>query len=256
MVSTGFPKSGDAVKRKADGLVGEVYASDPDKDILTVRWSARSGHNTLVCTSEQLFRDWDLIGSGKSITGGFVGRAAILIVIAALFVVCIYGFTYYSGCSSFKYPESILGHERTFVNGDEMHVFALKLQGDEAMDMLAAAADMKAVINRELKDGSSDQYIDFHLLGDSEKAGIARSLMKVGKDYGNTDLSNAFDIWYKMEDIKKIDFDNISVPRLLNLGHVYMVFPLGTDVAGKYCDKNRELSQVFCSNSSWEIFNR
>jgi len=47
MASTGFPKRGTRVIRKADGLIGEVYAIDPSKDLLTVRWAARPGHNTL-----------------------------------------------------------------------------------------------------------------------------------------------------------------------------------------------------------------
>jgi hypothetical protein len=257
MAQTGLPGRGAQVKRKSDGLIGEVYASDPNRDLLTIRWVGRPGQNTLVCTSEQFFRDWYLTGAWKPIREGFAGRVPILVVVAAVIATCIYGFADFSGCASPKYPGAVLGDERTYVNGDKMHVFAVRLMGDEAEDMSAAAIDMKTVISRELKDGSADQYIDFHFLGDSEKAGILEPQgMKVGNDYGHADLSDAFDIWFKMDDLKTVDLGRLSPSELLELGHVYMVYALGTDVAGKYCDKNREISPVFCSNSLWKIWNR
>ncbi len=60
MVSANFPRKGTHVRRKADGMIGEVYASDPSKDVLTVRWRTATGFLTQVCTSEHFARDWEI----------------------------------------------------------------------------------------------------------------------------------------------------------------------------------------------------
>jgi hypothetical protein len=57
MVVANFPRKGTQARRKADGMIGEVYASDPGKDILTVRWRTATGFSTQVCSSEQFARD-------------------------------------------------------------------------------------------------------------------------------------------------------------------------------------------------------
>jgi hypothetical protein len=62
MASANFPQKGAHVRRKADGMIGEVYASDPSKDVLTVRWRTATGFLTQVCTSENFARDWELTG--------------------------------------------------------------------------------------------------------------------------------------------------------------------------------------------------
>lgn len=89
----GFPHPGAQVKRKADGLLGEVYASDPSKDLLTVRWSARSGHNTLVCTSEQFFRDWE--ATNRERTNLSQPGKVLIVVITAIAL-----FAFMKACSS------------------------------------------------------------------------------------------------------------------------------------------------------------
>lgn len=60
MVSTNFPQKGAHVRRKADGMIGEVYASDPYKDILTVLWRTGAGNSTQVCSSGQFAHDWEI----------------------------------------------------------------------------------------------------------------------------------------------------------------------------------------------------
>lgn len=152
------------------------------------------------------------------------------------------------------YPNSVLGYERSPINGDEMLVFAMKLQGsgDGSADMLSVTSDMKTILQRELKAGISDQYVDFHILGKSA-SGLPRE-MNLGNDYGHSELFNAFDIWYTTDDVKKIDFDHLSSSTLLNLGHVDWVYPLGTDISNSYCQKNREYADVFCANRRWKIW--
>jgi len=60
MVSANFPEKGAQARRKVDGLLGEIYAVDPSKDLLTVRWRTATGFLTQVCTSERLAHDWEL----------------------------------------------------------------------------------------------------------------------------------------------------------------------------------------------------
>jgi hypothetical protein len=60
MVSANFPEKGAQARRKVDGLLGEIYAVDPSKDLLTVRWRTATGFLTQVCTSEHFARDWEL----------------------------------------------------------------------------------------------------------------------------------------------------------------------------------------------------
>jgi hypothetical protein len=90
MAPTNFPEEGAQARRKADGLIGDVYAADPNKDLLTVRWSARPGLNTLVCTSEQFARDWELTGnkssSPKELIKSFVAVAVFMAVCCFLLV--------------------------------------------------------------------------------------------------------------------------------------------------------------------------
>jgi hypothetical protein len=63
-------------------MSGEIYASDPKKDILTVRWRTSTGFDTRVCTSEAFARDWELTGKATNRS-----RGLLLIVTKVLFAV-------------------------------------------------------------------------------------------------------------------------------------------------------------------------
>jgi hypothetical protein len=238
MVSTGFPGRGAQVKRKADGLIGEVYASDPSKDLLTLRWSARSGHNTLVCTSEQFFRDWDLTRGVKTDWTGRLIYSFLLITVLFVLFVWMHRSV---GPSEFTLPPSVLDQKTAVVDGKAELDFTMKLGGLDAgnWDMLAIIRDMESIMRHELKESGSEQSILFHIVG-----------VAAADDYGrrSTDLIGAFDIQYSMEDIKQINWDNPSEIRLLNLGRVSGITPAGAKVAGGYCEKNRGDSQVFCDS--------
>ena len=95
MALTTFPEEGAQARRKADGLIGEVYAADPSKDLLTVRWSARPGLNTLVCTSEQFARDWELTGKKSSSPKKFIKP---FVAVSVFMAVCC--FVLVKGCDS------------------------------------------------------------------------------------------------------------------------------------------------------------
>jgi hypothetical protein len=95
MASTNVPEKGAQARRKVDGLIGEVYAADPSKDLLTVRWSARPGLNTLVCTSEQFARDWELTGKKSSSPKEFIKT---FVAVSVFVAVCC--FVFVKGCGS------------------------------------------------------------------------------------------------------------------------------------------------------------
>ena len=246
MTSAEFPVRGAQVRRKADGLLGEVYASDPNKDLLTVRWLGRQRHNTLVCTSEQFFRDWDLTGSWKPIQEGFARRAPIFVVVTALIVACVYGCASFSGCFEFKYPASVIDHKTSVVNGSTELDVTIKLEMWSAGSLRSTADEMAEIVKHELKEGNQEGSILFRVVGDVHSGG--------GNDkYGNptpefTTTFNAFDIRYSMDDMRKVNWDNLSGMELLNLGSVKRFGSYGDGVAQSYCEMVRDYSREFCAN--------
>lgn len=86
MSTTSIPTKGSRVRRKADGLIGEVYAVDRGRGVTTVRWKAGRRNQTLVCTSEQLSEYWDVIRLGRR-------RGSLKLLLAAgvvIFVVIVW----------------------------------------------------------------------------------------------------------------------------------------------------------------------
>jgi hypothetical protein len=60
----GFPAVGSQARRKVDGILGEVYLTDPPQNLLFVRWSSSpGGFTTEECTVEQFARSWELTGA-------------------------------------------------------------------------------------------------------------------------------------------------------------------------------------------------
>ncbi len=58
-----FPRRGEQVRRKTDGSLGEVYASNPGKDVLTIRWPTIPGaYDTRDYTLAQFAQNWELTG--------------------------------------------------------------------------------------------------------------------------------------------------------------------------------------------------
>lgn len=241
--SPGFPEKGSIVKRKIDGQIGEVYARDPRKDLLTVRWTEQSGQNTLICNSEQFARDWDLTGSSKSSQIGPIQGVITLLVMAALLIVCIYGCeSFFSGPSEYKYPSCVLEHKISVINGKTEYDVKMKLPGVDSggIDMVYIAGQMKNVAEHEIKQSGSEQSMVFTIAGET-----------IGgyDDYGRAEPSeiiNVFDVQYSMDDLKKIDWDHITDYSFLNLGHLTIICPAGAKVVERYCEKHREYSQAFC----------
>ena len=92
MSATNFLSKGSEVRRKADGLIGEIYAVDSSKGIVTVRWKAGRRFQTLICTLEQFTEYWDVtrLGSSRSsviiriFAGVFIFISIVCFMVAAL----------------------------------------------------------------------------------------------------------------------------------------------------------------------------
>ena len=246
----GFPQKGSLVKRKIDGQIGEVYASDPRKDLLTVRWMAQSGQNTLICNSEQFARDWDLTGSSKSSQIGPIQGVITLLVVAAVLGACIYGCaSLFSGPSEFKYPTSVMNHKIIVVDGNTEYDVTLKLREFDRPapgSVLYASTDIIDIVKHELEEHGTEQSIVFHIVEDTGG----------GFDiYGRKNpayLTDAFDIEYSMEDLKLINWDSVlhNGRWLLDLGSVSHITGAGNDAIRKYCvdEGFKKYAQVFCAN--------
>lgn len=63
MSSRKYPAKGAQAKRKADGLMGQVYVSSPTTDLVAVRWQKEDETGTLLYNMERFAREWDLRGT-------------------------------------------------------------------------------------------------------------------------------------------------------------------------------------------------
>jgi hypothetical protein len=87
MVSPKYPPKGAPAKRRADGLIGEVYVSSPTKDLVAVRWSADDESGTFLYSAEHFARDWELTPTSTSNWKGRAAATALLVI----FGTCLYG---------------------------------------------------------------------------------------------------------------------------------------------------------------------
>jgi len=63
MGPAGLPAVGSQARRKADGMLGEVYAADPPHNLLSVRWPTIPGaYGRADLTPDQFARAWELTG--------------------------------------------------------------------------------------------------------------------------------------------------------------------------------------------------
>jgi len=85
MDATNLPAKGQQTRRKKDGVLGEVYATDPERRLITVRWATIPGaYATQDCNPEQFAKRWEL--TGVHLAPPYHSNAApILIALASLF---------------------------------------------------------------------------------------------------------------------------------------------------------------------------
>lgn len=105
MVLAGFPAAGSQVRRKCDGVLGEVYATDPPAR-LSVRWPTVPGaYAREDCTPDQFAQCWELTGTRLTppretyIAVGLIASAVLLFL---LFVLLHDTSSGYTGYDSYK----------------------------------------------------------------------------------------------------------------------------------------------------------
>lgn len=59
MSSRKYPAKGAQVKRREDGLTGQVYVSSPTTDLIAVRWEKEDETGTLLYDIDQFAREWE-----------------------------------------------------------------------------------------------------------------------------------------------------------------------------------------------------
>lgn len=91
MGPAGFPAKGAQARRKADGILGEIYADDPPHNLLSVRWPTIPGaYDSADYTPEQFARVWELTGvqldppRPSAVAAGIVGAAVLLFLVSVL----------------------------------------------------------------------------------------------------------------------------------------------------------------------------
>jgi hypothetical protein len=163
----------------------------------------------------------------------------------SIIIIIVFINSIFSDSGESKYPASVLDHKISVINGITELDVKMKIPGLDAgaMDMYSIANDMEKIAKYEINQSGSEQNIVFTIAG------------KVGggyDDYGrpeSTDIINGLDIQYSMVDLKKIEWGHITVYSFLNLGHLTIISPGGAKFVQRYCEKNRQYSQVFCDSA-------
>ena len=79
MSSRRYPAKGAQVKRKEDGLAGQVYVSSPTTDLVAVRWQKEDETGTLLYGIDQFAREWEL---ARTKSAGWKVAAATIAIVA------------------------------------------------------------------------------------------------------------------------------------------------------------------------------
>jgi hypothetical protein len=74
-----YPAKGAQVKRKDDGLAGQVYVSSPTTDLVAVRWEKENETGTLLYGLEQFASEWEPARRGSA---RWKAAAAWIVVVA------------------------------------------------------------------------------------------------------------------------------------------------------------------------------
>ncbi len=86
-----FPSKGAQARRKADGILGEIYANDPPRNLLSVRWPTIPGaYASADYTPEEFARAWELTGvqlaepRPSAVASGIIGFAVFMFLLLVL----------------------------------------------------------------------------------------------------------------------------------------------------------------------------
>jgi hypothetical protein len=101
-----LPAVGAQARRKADGILGEIYAIDPPHNILSVRWATvfgSYGHED--CTADQFARVWELTGiqlQPPRETHAALGLIALIVLLAFCGILVHDARSFYIGYDPFR----------------------------------------------------------------------------------------------------------------------------------------------------------
>lgn len=243
----GFPRKGAQVKRKGDGLTGEVYAVRPAKGLLAIRRSGQSGQETLVISLEEFTRDWELTGNWILNPHWLRESSAYLLAIA---VIAIGFFVGIKACSGgFTLPPDVIDHRMSVVDGTSELDVTLEIPepgGTSPGEVSEAGYDILQIVKHEGQANGTETAIVFHLI---ENTGGGYD--QYGRERPRQ-IADAFDIRYSMDDVRKINWDTVgSNPRwLLDLGSVSNVTGVGAEAIKKFCEDEGfgRWAQVFCAD--------
>lgn len=133
----GFPEAGSQIRRKSDGVLGEIYAVAPPEK-LSLRWPSVPGaYHREDCTRDQFARNWDLTGARLAPPREtYIAIALIVIVVVAFFAIVLHDASgSYKGYDPYK---PVSADSPAVLNSME----ALKAKyGMEAQEECAAGAD-------------------------------------------------------------------------------------------------------------------
>ncbi len=75
-----YPAKGAQVKRREDGLAGQVYVSSPTTDLIAVRWEKENETGTLLYDIDQFAREWEPAETRSTkwkVTAASIGMIAV-----------------------------------------------------------------------------------------------------------------------------------------------------------------------------------
>lgn len=142
------------------------------------------------------------------------------------------------GNSSYTLPKSVIDHNDplAYENGG-IAVFTMKTLGLDAgkWDVGSIANDMQIIAKHEVYENHTEGSILFKVVGDADDR------------YGNTSQTDFFSLQFSMDDLKQINWSNLMLGKILNLGKIVGETGVGELVIAKYCDADRAESEYFCA---------
>lgn len=243
MISTTYPQKGALVVRRTGGWKGKVIVSDPSKDQVGVEWSMAGETIRCLYGYDKFIDQWELTGKVAASFQVYAAVAAGLLILVILIAAFVFSRSPFSQHGpDFQTPQNVQRREISYIDGNPMLEVTLSLPRSNTgeAEVYTSIADMKQVMRNAVYEGTQVRGIVFHLV---EAVGGGTD------DYGNSKPSRMiadFDLQYSMDDVRRINWRSVTSSGLLNLSKVTKISPTGAVVAHRYCERNRDSSEVFC----------
>lgn len=91
MDTVNLPAVGLQTRRKSDGVLGDVYATDPERQRITVRWPTIPGaYATEECTPDQFHAKWELTGIHLAPPYHSTAAPILIAIVSLLFLIFVW----------------------------------------------------------------------------------------------------------------------------------------------------------------------